>query len=424
MLKTLLFIAAFACLAGAASAQLLPGVGETLGNAVPNTLGGARDTAQGALNTTTDALRNARETVTNELVRAHRDVVDTDNHGFPVVRHEVVAIAPTDAALNAARARGFSVTETVESRELGLTVMVLSAPPGMSTRRALALLRQIDPQGAYDYNHIYLGAGPRQGAPKQTAQSHGGAASGVRIGLIDSGVDASHPAFTNVALEQRGFASARALADAHGTAVASLITGADPNAALLVADVYGGEPTGGGAVAIIAAMAWLAQSHAAVINVSLVGPPNRALEAAIRAAVARGIVVVAAVGNDGPSAPPLYPASYPGVVGVTGVDAHNRVLPEAGRGEQVDFAAPGAEITAAAPGGRYANVRGTSFAAPIVAGLIARDLSARDPSAAARAQAALARSATDLGARGVDHVYGAGLVGAELRTAMQTLARR
>lgn len=422
MLKTFLFIAALSGIAGAASAQVLPGVGDTLGHTVPDTLGAARDTTQSALNTATDALRNAHATAAEALVRDHRAVIDIDNHGFPVVRREAIAVAPTEAAITGARARGFSVSQTIESRELGLAVVVLAAPPGLSTRRALAVLREIDPQGAYDYNHIYFGAGPAQSAPKQTAQAHGGPAHGVRVGLIDSGIDAAHPAFAAVALEQRGFAGPRALAGAHGTAVASLIANADPDAALFVADVYGGEATGGGAAAIVSAMAWLAQSHAAVINVSLVGPPNRALEAVIRAALARGIVVVAAVGNDGPAAPPLYPAAYPGVVGVTGVDAHNRVLPEAGRGAQVDFAAPGSDIAAAGPGGRYVTVRGTSFAAPIVAALIARALGAPDPGAAAQAEAALAQEAVDLGARGVDPVYGAGLVGAELRAAM--VARR
>lgn len=415
MLKTLLLIAAFAATTGPVSAQLLPGVGDTLGHVVPGAVGTARDATQNALDTTTDALRNARSTAAAALVRDHRDVIDTDNHGFPVLRFQVVAIAPSDAALAAARARGFSVIQGIESAELGLAVVVLNGPPGMSTRRALALLRQIDPQGAYDYNHIYLGAGDAHATPKQSAQSHEGPASGVRIGLIDSGIDAGHPAFTGAFVEQRGFAGPQALASAHATAVASLIVHADPGARLFVADVYGGLATGGGAAAIVGAMAWLAQSRASVINVSLVGPPNRAIEAVTRAAIAHGIVVVAAVGNDGPSAPPLYPASYPGVVGVTGVDAHNHVLPEAGRGAQVDFAAPGSEIAAAAPGGRYANVRGTSFASPIVAGLIARDLQTSDP---ARAEAALARTAVDLGARGVDPVFGAGLVGGELRAAM------
>jgi subtilisin family serine protease len=144
----------------------------------------------------------------------------------------------------------------------------------------------------------------------------------------------------------------------------------------------------------------------------------------VRAAIARGHVIVAAVGNDGPSAPPLYPASYPGVIGVTGVDAHNRVLPEAGRGAQVDFAAPGSDMIAAAPNGGYVPVRGTSFAAPIVAGLIARRIGPPSAASATRGEEELARSARDLGARGPDHTFGAGLVGADVRNAPRQVARR
>ena len=69
--------------------------------------------------------------------------------------------------------------------------------------------------------------------------------------------------------------------------------------------------------------------------------------------VARGCLVVAAVGNDGPAARPLYPAAWPGVVGVTGVDARGRVLAEAERGVQVKFAAPGADMVAARTAAGY-----------------------------------------------------------------------
>ena len=54
-----------------------------------------------------------------------------------------------------------------------------------------------------------------------------------------------------------------------------------------------------------------------VVTISLVGPRNAVLERAIGAAQRKGVVVVAAVGNDGPAAPPAYPASYDGVVAVT-----------------------------------------------------------------------------------------------------------
>ena len=76
------------------------------------------------------------------------------------------------------------------------------------------------------------------------------------------------------------------------------------------------------------------------------------------------------------------PASYDGVIGVTAVDAKHHVLIEACRGKQVDFAAPGADMQRGGRGRRpdiYVPVRGTSFAAPLVAGLLAADLKAPDP---------------------------------------------
>jgi len=189
--------------------------------------------------------------------------------------------------------------------------------------------------------------------------------------------------------------------------------GGAPGADLRVADIYGGQAEGGSSTALAQALAWMIEQRVGVVNVSLVGPRNALVERAIQRAQARGLTVVAAVGNDGPAAPPLYPAAYDGVIGVTAVNARDQVLPEAARGPQVAFAAPGADMAAAAPAGRWTSVRGTSFAAPIVAGLVAR-----------QGQAALARSAADLGARGRDAVYGQGLVGVGSRAAPQTMGAR
>jgi subtilisin family serine protease len=150
-----------------------------------------------------------------------------------------------------------------------------------------------------------------------------------------------------------------------------------------------------------------------VINISLVGPPNGLLARAIAAMQARGHVIVAAVGNDGPTAQPLYPAAYPGVVGVSAVNARERVLPEAGRGPQVDFVAPGADMVAAAPAGRWSKVRGTSFAAPLVARIAAGMMSQPGAAAAAATLAQLTREALlPPGARA--DAYGHGLVGITL----------
>lgn len=406
------FALGLAMSAGPSAAQL-PNLGGTIGGVLDNApLPNVQDTTQTLSRSAIRELREARATANSLLLREQRQAVEADPNGFAVLRHEVVAIAPSEAALTLARTRGFAVTEIVEAEGLGLSMIVLRAPQGMSTREALELLRTLDPEGAYDFNHVYFGAGQARGAPAPAPQEGGGAAS-ARVGLIDSGIDARHRAFAGASISQRSFVGGDPLAAPHGSAVASLILAAAPGAALYVADVYGARPGGGGASAIVSALSWMAQQRVGVINISLVGPPNRALEAGVRAAIARGHIVVAAVGNDGPNAPALYPAAYAGVIGVTGVDARDRALPEALRGEQVDFSAPGAGLHV----GSANNVRGTSFAAPIVAGLLAQRLPAPSAQGATRAISGLESDARDLGSRGRDTVYGIGLVGQTTRNA-------
>jgi subtilisin family serine protease len=128
------------------------------------------------------------------------------------------------------------------------------------------------------------------------------------------------------------------------------------------------------------------------------------LAANTEAAVARGVLLVAAVGNSGPNAPVAYPAAYPSVVAATAVDASDRVFLFANRGPQVAFAALGVDVEAAAEGDAYTSVSGTSFAAPRVAAALAA-LRAADPKAAIET---LARRVRDLGAPGRDVVYGFG----------------
>ena len=365
-----------------------------------------------------EALIALRGQQVQALIRDHADVIDVDDRGQAVVRGEVLILSPSPRSLAIARKAGFSVGAETHLEGLDLSTVTLGLPTGVSAREAVARLKALDPEGQYDFNHIYLGAGAAPVVARGPAARGGG--SGVRIGLVDGGV-AAHPSLGPV--EQRGFAPGGVKVSAHGTAVASLMvgrgrafTGAAPGARLLVADVYGRSPTGGSAAIIAQALAWMARSKVAVINVSLVGPSNRTLQAAVAALVARGHLVVAAVGNDGPAAAPLYPAAYPGVVSVTGVDARRRVLPEAGRGGHVDFAAPGADMAAASSQGGYVALRGTSFAAPLVAGRLALELASPDRAAAGRAMDSLTRQATDLGSRGPDPTYGKGLVAFDLRT--------
>ncbi len=364
------------------------------------------------------ALADTRRLQLQALLHDHRRDVDSDPHGAAVVRDVIVAIDPEPVVLQTLQRVGFSIAGDATLDALQLHVVSLRAPPGTGTRDALALADRVAPGGHYDFDHLYWRSGAAQpgGAP---AAQRPAAATPRRfmVGLIDSGIDATHPALAGTDVKRWG-CDGRAVPDAHGTEVASLLAGGAvagerPGATLYAADVYCGQPTGGSAVAVVQALAWLAREHVGVINISLVGPSNALLAKAIAAVQARGHVVVAAVGNDGPAAPALYPASYPGVVGVSAVNAHERVLPEAGRGPQVDFVAPGADMVAAAPGGRWQRVRGTSFAAPLVARLAAQAMSQPGNDAATAALAGLARQAV-LPPGGRSEVYGHGIVGATL----------
>jgi len=377
------------------------------------------------------ALNDVRRLTVERLLREHSGLVEADDHGQPVVRGEALAIDVDRDTLDRLRRAGFTVRAQVGLRSLGLKTAVLGLPKGLSAVEAIRRLRELDPAGQYDFDHLYQAAGAVDETPGATRTAGGTAGAdgrGLKVGMVDGSAAASRPALSGVRLIQRAFAPGGARVTAHATAVASLISGAAgrfhgaaPGATLLVADVYGPTPAGGSAQAIATALDWLAQDKAPVVNISLVGPPNLLLGASVRALIAKGVLVVAPVGNDGPAAPPLYPAAYPGVVAVTGVDAARHVLPEAGRSGHVDFSAPGADMAAAGVTGGLVAVRGTSFAAPVVAGRLAI-LQARSGSAAALD--ILARQAVDLGVPGPDPIYGRGLVGEDVRTDPARIARR
>jgi subtilisin family serine protease len=437
MIRVLLLVGLM--LGSAAQAQIgvprMPLPGLPIGG-LPSGLG-LQNGLQQTLGTPTDELsrlEGARAALIAQLLRRHKDVIETDPNGNPIVRGELLALSPTDEALARALRAGFSVLRDLPRGALGIRVVVLRAPRGAATRRALAALRRLDPAGTYDFNNIYTVSAARGGslAAPPPSMADSARTQATPLGLIDGGVATSQPVFSGIVVHQHGCGGA-AIPDAHGTGVASLMVGrsplfggAAPGASLYAADVYCGKPTGGAVDAIAEALQWLAGERVPVINVSLVGPPNGLLQQVVARAVAQGFLIVAAVGNDGPAAPPLYPAAYPGVVGVTAVDAHRRTIFEAERGPQVMFAAPGADIPVAALPDGFASVRGTSFAAPIVAGLLAEKLEvvapARDPgtplvidpAAAAAAIDALARAAIHLGAPGRNAVFGYGVVGASL----------
>jgi hypothetical protein len=110
--------------------------------------------------------------------------------------------------------------------ELGMRMVTLQAPPGMTARRALQRLRGLDRNGSYDYNHVYTQSTADEIPSGSSAISGGISATHVdsRVGLIDGGVEATHPVFHSNRLSTWG-CDQQVIPSAHGTAVASLLVG-------------------------------------------------------------------------------------------------------------------------------------------------------------------------------------------------------
>ena len=399
---------------------LLPAAAGPLGLPVPqpssvigSTLGNVRNTVDDTTKTVHDTVKKTTNTLDQVLDGAGLDVAgrpvdptlfEKDPNGERIVSGVVIAVALSDRAREAAGAMGLEVARTETLGSLDIEITRFKLPAGLGAEQALSALRAADARGTFDYEHIYNPAGrPAAGAAQASLQHM--ARDDIEIGMIDAGLDRDHPALANADVVVKTTTEARGAtrATAHGTAVASLLVGDDrafhgalPGATLYAADAFAGSATGGSAADIARAIAWLVDKGVPVINISIAGPKNALLEAAVRAAIARGHVIVAPVGNDGPAAAVRFPAGFEGVVAVTSVDARRRVQLDANRGDAVAFAAQGVDVRAANLSGGYGAVTGTSFASPLVAARFAELIPKADANSAQTVRTALIREATGL----------------------------
>ncbi|WP_299191619.1 S8 family serine peptidase [uncultured Erythrobacter sp.] len=405
----LLTILAALIVASPLAAQLqVPGTGVGVG--VPP-VGGALGDATDALGRTLDgldeqvqrearSLLRARDRTLSRLLRRNRDVIERDADGDLARRGELIAFGLNEPYRFALIDAGFTSLgrESIEGLDLSFTR--LAVPEGMDLADAQALAGEVAPGVEIAPDHLHFQSGNALAAPASLPMMVQSATPiSVEVGVIDGA-----PAPAIGVMSERGFARGAPKPSDHGSAVASLLRSAGVTR-IRIADVYGEDPAGGNALAIARALGWLVENGSKVVSVSLVGPRNALVERAVNAARTRGVVIVAAVGNDGPAAPPAFPASYEGVVAVTGVDRRERALIEAGRALHLDYAAPGDRVYAMDARGRVKSWRGTSFATPLVAARIAAALQRgrnwrRITDAEAR----------DLGARGPDDIYGRGLL--------------
>ena len=145
---------------------------------------------------------------------------------------------------------------------------------------------------------------------------------------------------------------------------------------------------------------------------SFAGPSDPLMARAMASARQKGAILIAAAGNAGPKSPPLYPAADPNVIAVTATDADDHLFPMANRGAYVAVAAPGVDILVPVPGGSYQVSSGTSFAAAYVSGVVALILERRPRLLPDAAKRILLSTAKDLGPKGRDDQFGAGLIDA------------
>ncbi len=171
----------------------------------------------------------------------------------------------------------------------------------------------------------------------------------------------------------------------------------------------------------IEGLVWAVDHGADVINLSLgsTEPDLNELDA-IRYAIDNGVVVVAAAGNEGPGLGIQYPAGYPGVISVGATDPWNGVVDFSNSGPGLDLVAPGTDIvTWSSNELEYLIIQesGTSFAAPLVTGIVALMLSEAPSLTPRQVTTMLRETATDLGPAGRDESSGSGLVDADAAVA-------
>ena len=190
----------------------------------------------------------------------------------------------------------------------------------------------------------------------------------------------------------------------HGTAMAGAIAahgkliGIAPGAQILAARAFDEEhDSRARSSAIYKSLQWAADSGARVVNMSFAGPADPTLHRLPAAAADKGVVLIAAAGNAGPSSLPLYPGADPNVIAVTATDSGDAIFAMANRGSYIVVASPGVDILALAPGEALQLTTGTSVATAHVSGLAALLLECKPSLKAADIRAMLASTAKPLG---------------------------
>ncbi|WAC18416.1 S8 family serine peptidase [Luteolibacter sp. SL250] len=242
--------------------------------------------------------------------------------------------------------------------------------------------------------------------------------SGVRIAIIDGGV-VEHPGLPRIAefvdvTPESGNPSEPV---DHGTAVASIISGTNPRgpgvapAATLISIRVVDGSLRSDSLSFASGLLAAADHRAQLVNVSMgTSEDNPMIREAVEIVQRSGAVIIAAAGNSGLEQA-AYPAAYPGVISVGAVDARGTQVEFSNYADMLSITAPGYAVNAAAPGGNYVRMSGTSASAPFVTGAIAATMSTSPMVLPPRQAAEIVMDhADEAGIPGPDSQYGSGIL--------------
>lgn len=331
----------------------------------------------------------------------------------------VLTVPPAAPLIKTAQQLGYQLRGVHPLPDLNDVLISLRIPEGRSIPQAIAEIERAMPGVTAGAHHLYhlqtASKGDGDTFPNRLiGWPDDGCPTVRKLGMIDAAVPPGHPGLADGRIVQAYFTGeTTGAARGHGARMADLLIGPGRlretrlySASVIDPSLKGGDATG--VVAILQAVDWLGSQGVDLVNMSLAGPKNKLLNRGLGRAARNGMIIVAAAGNDGPGAPPRFPAAFSFVLAVTAVDADLNVYRRAVQGGHIDLAAPGVDIVLQEQG-RPRIISGTSAAAPYVTASIAADPKLRGRGVDA-VREALSGSVKDLGQPGKDPVFGAGLV--------------
>ncbi|WP_157964719.1 S8 family serine peptidase [Algibacillus agarilyticus] len=315
-------------------------------------------------------------------------------HGWRAIEQEWLVMV-TDQELNQitllTQENMISLVTLSRFEQLALTLIKFKAAKDYDSFNQLSLVLPVSVLEKLGRNHVYSAQANHHETKKSTAQIKDHTArlrvnavfqAPISIGMIDTAIDLTHPAFKKGQVTSQHFLADEHVAPkAHGTAVAALLIGHNteqpallPNAKLFAASVFHSQTAyaqGATLFNLLNGLEWLLANQVSVINMSLAGPPNPILAQVVTQVQNKNITIIAAAGNEGPAAPPLYPAVYQKVITATAVDELRQSYRWSNRGEHIDYAAFGVSVLTARVGNKWGRESGTSIATPIVSAFVA-----------------------------------------------------